>query len=92
YLLIFYIVWRFALVISNPLHNLANMASLLNQPKIEERIKRINPWYYEVTKFKLSLLLSARKFSHKLTEMDHRINTDPLTGLLNRRGMQFFTK
>ena len=68
------------------------MASLLNQPKIEERIKRINPWYYEVTKFKLSLLLSARKFSHKLTEMDHRINTDPLTGLLNRRGMQFFTK
>lgn len=92
YLIIFYIVWRLSLFISSPLHSLANMASLLNQPKIEEKIKQINPWYYEVTKFKLSLLLSARKFSNKVSEMDQRINTDPLTGLLNRRGMQLFVE
>src|SRR5690606_22254021 len=61
-----------------------------NQPEISSKIKEIKPWYYEVTKFKFSLLSSMRKFSQQITQMDNHINTDPLTGLMNRRGMNDF--
>ena len=61
------------------------MASRLNQPEIEQKIQAISPWYYEVQKFKLSLLLSAQNFSKKISEMNHHVNSDPLTGLYNRR-------
>lgn len=90
YLIIFYMVWKFSLYISSPLNKLANMAGSLNHPEIGNRIKEIKPWYYEVKKFKLSLLLSFRKFSQQVKKMDRHINTDPLTGLLNRRGLEVF--
>lgn len=89
YLLVFYIVWRLSDSISAPLNQLADMASLLNQAEIGSKIKNIQPWYYEVTKFKLALLLSVRKFSQQMSKMDHHINTDPLTGLMNRRGLNY---
>ncbi|MDM1780578.1 sensor domain-containing diguanylate cyclase [Acinetobacter sp. 10FS3-1] len=90
YVLIFYIVWKLSNYIASPLNQLANMAGLLNQPEISSKIKEIKPWYYEVTKFKFSLLSSMRKFSQQITQMDNHINTDPLTGLMNRRGMNDF--
>lgn len=87
YLLIFYVVWKCSFFIASPLHKLANMASSLHQPEASREIKNINPWYYEIVKFKRALLLSVHHFSKKMTEMDYFINTDPLTGLMNRRGM-----
>ena len=44
----------------------------------------------EVLKFRTSLLLSSETFSHRIAELKHHVNTDPLTGLYNRRGMQLF--
>ena len=90
YLLIFYLVWRSSYFIASPLHKLANIASTLNQPEVDQDIKKVPAWYYEIVKFKLALLFSVRKFSQKIDEMDYRLNTDPLTGLINRRGMQVF--
>lgn len=87
YLLIFYVVWKCSFFIASPLHKLANMASTLHQPEASREIKNINPWYYEIIKFKRALLLSVHHFSKKINEMDYFINTDPLTGLMNRRGM-----
>lgn len=92
YLLIFYIVWRAAALIASPLHELAKMASALNQPETKTKINKIRPWYYEVQKFKLSLLSSIEKFSSKIDEMNFYINSDPLTQLFNRRGMEIFVK
>ncbi|MCX0334926.1 sensor domain-containing diguanylate cyclase [Acinetobacter radioresistens] len=92
YLLIFYIVWRASAFISSPLHELAKMASALNQPETKTKIKKIKPWYYEVQKFKFSLLSSIEKFSSKIDEMNFHINSDPLTQLFNRRGMEIFVK
>lgn len=89
YLLIFYIVWKCSFYIASPLHKLANMAGSLDRPETSNEIKSISPWYYEIVKFKLSLLLSIRGFSLKINEMDRHINTDPLTGLMNRRGLNF---
>jgi len=92
YLLIFLVIWKLSLFISSPLNHLAKMASRLNQPEIEQKIQAISPWYYEVQKFKLSLLLSAQNFSKKISEMNHHVNSDPLTGLYNRRGIDIFIK
>lgn len=89
YLVIFYIVWKCSFYIASPLNELANMASSLDRPEVGVDIKNISPWYYEIVKFKFSLLQSLRKFSRKIDEMDYYVNTDPLTGLMNRRGMEF---
>ncbi len=92
YFFIFFIVWRLSRFISAPLNSLAKMASMLNQPDIQEKITQIDPWYFEVTKFRTSLLLSSKAFSDKITELHYHVNTDPLTGLYNRRGMQLLLK
>lgn len=68
------------------------MASMLNQPDIQDKIRQVDPWYFEVLKFRTSLLLSSQVFSEKITELRQHVNTDPLTGLYNRRGMQLFLK
>ena len=90
YLIIFYIVWKCSFFIASPLHKLANIAGSLHLPEVRGEIKTIYPWYYEIVKLKHALLLSVKNFSIKINEMDHYINTDPLTGLMNRRGMNFF--
>ncbi|TCH63724.1 sensor domain-containing diguanylate cyclase [Acinetobacter sp. ANC 4862] len=92
YFFIFFIVWRMSRFISSPLNSLAKMASMLNQPDIQDKIKQVDPWYFEVLKFRTSLLLSSQAFSEKITELREHVNTDPLTGLYNRRGMQIFLK
>ncbi|MFH7766196.1 diguanylate cyclase [Acinetobacter sp. BSP-28] len=92
YIFIFFIVWRMSRFISSPLNSLAKMASMLNQPDIQDKIKQVDPWYFEVLKFRTSLLLSSQTFSEKITELRQHVNTDPLTGLYNRRGMQIFLK
>ena len=92
YLVIFFIVWRIAYLISNPLEQLAKMASILNTPDIDQKIKSIEPWYFEVLKFRLSLLLSAQNFKKRINELNYHVNTDPLTGFYNRRGMEVFTQ
>ncbi|MDC4490661.1 cache domain-containing protein, partial [Acinetobacter baumannii] len=92
YIFIFIIVWRMSRFISSPLNSLAKMASMLNQPDIQENIKQVDPWYFEVLKFRTSLLLSSQTFSEKIAELRQHVNTDPLTGLYNRRGMQIFLK
>lgn len=90
YLIIFYIVWKCSFFIASPLHKLANIAGSLHLPEVRGEIKTIYPWYYEIVKLKHALLLSVKNFSIKINEMDHYVNTDPLTGLMNRRGMNFF--
>ena len=90
YLLIFFIVWRISFLISDPLAQLAKMASNLNSAGTDQKIKQIEPWYYEVLKFKLSLLLSSQQFKEKISELNFYVNTDPLTGFYNRRGMRLF--
>ena len=92
YFFIFFIVWKMSRFISSPLNSLAKMASMLNQPDIQDKIKQVDPWYFEVLKFRTSLLLSSQTFSEKITELRQHVNTDPLTGLYNRRGMQIFLK
>ncbi|WP_111895534.1 sensor domain-containing diguanylate cyclase [Acinetobacter sp. MB5] len=90
YIIIFLIIGRIAYLISNPLSDLAKMASNLNNPEIDEKIKQVEPWFVEVLKFKISLLLSSQYFKETISKLNYDVNTDPLTGLYNRRGMDLF--
>lgn len=92
YLIIFYLIWRMSRFISSPLNNLAHMASRLSQNGIQEKIKKIDPWYFEVFKFRTSLLVSSKTFNEKIIELNHNVITDPLTELYNRRGMNILLK
>ncbi|WP_445116486.1 sensor domain-containing diguanylate cyclase [Acinetobacter sp. WZC-1] len=90
YIIIFLLVWRFSNAISRPLFDLANMAGHLNEPLMDQKIRTVNPWYFEVYKFRHSLLTSTRHFREKISELNFYVNTDPLTGFYNRRGMDTF--
>lgn len=90
YILIFFVVWHLSGLIALPLNHLAKMASMLNQPDVQEKINRIAPVYFEVDQFKNSLMLSSQNFNEKIDELNQSVNTDPLTGLYNRRGMKLF--
>lgn len=90
YLLMFLIIWKITRYISSPLNGLAQMAGMLATPETEQKIKEIDPWYFEVMRFRTALLFSSKRFKDKISELNLHINTDPLTGLHNRRGMQLF--
>ncbi|WP_111895539.1 sensor domain-containing diguanylate cyclase [Acinetobacter sp. MB5] len=92
YLLIFFIIWRISYLISSPLSLLANMASNLHRPEIDEKIESIKPWFVEVLKFKMSLLMSSKYFKETISELNFHVNTDPLTHLYNRRGLDLSVK
>ncbi|MBJ8553203.1 sensor domain-containing diguanylate cyclase [Acinetobacter bereziniae] len=88
YILIFLIIWKISYYISAPLNRLATMASHLNNPETANQIKDVDALYYEVRNFKRSLLQSSSNFSKRISTLNHYVNTDPLTGLYNRRGME----
>jgi diguanylate cyclase (GGDEF)-like protein len=90
YMILFFIIWKITQYISSPLHGLAQMAGMLSKPETEQEIQNINPWYFEVMRFRTALLFSSKKFKDKISELNLHVNTDPLTGLHNRRGMQLF--
>src|SRR5690606_6844239 len=69
YLFIFFIVWRMSLFISSPLTRLAKMASMLSKNDIQDKISQVDPWYFEVFKFRASLLLSSKTFNNKISEL-----------------------
>ena len=66
------------------------MASMLTRPNIDQDIKNIDPWYFEALRFRTALLLSSKHFKDEIAELKQHVNTDPLTGLYNRRGMKLF--
>lgn len=90
YILLFIIVWKFSFYISSPLNRLAQMASMLTKPHIDQDIKNVAPWYFEALRFRSALLLSSKHFKDEIAELKQHVNTDPLTGLYNRRGMKLF--
>lgn len=90
YLLMFIVVWKLSYFISSPLNKLAQMASTLTKHDIDQDIQKVDPWYFEVLRFRTALLLSSKRFKEEIAELKQHVNSDPLTGLYNRRGMKLF--
>lgn len=80
-------IWFLTRLIANPLHDLAMIASRLDDADTERKIGKVPSWYYEVIKLKHAILAGLSLVQRKISRLNHENVTDPLTGLLNRRGM-----
>jgi len=80
-------VWWLARLISRPLWLLAREAHEMNLPGTSERIQRIRSWYFEAAQIKRAMLVGTGLLQQKIGKLNLDVQTDPMTGLHNRRGL-----
>lgn len=81
-----FILW-FAKIIARPLRELADSAQEMDRAATAERIKDVNSWYFESSEIKRALLVGFKLLHYKINKLVLDVQTDPLTGLHNRRGL-----
>lgn len=86
-LLTFLGVWLLSGLISRPLWQLAKSAGEMDAPTSAERIQRIRSWYFEAAQLKRALKLGINLLHQRIGKLHLDAQTDPLTGLYNRRGL-----
>ncbi|WP_075181441.1 sensor domain-containing diguanylate cyclase [Pantoea sp. 1.19] len=79
--------WLLARLIALPLWQLARNASQMDNTSVSTEIGRIRSWYFESAQIKRALLTGITLFQDKIGRLRVEVQTDPLTGLLNRRGL-----
>ncbi|MCE5979024.1 GGDEF domain-containing protein, partial [Pseudomonas sp. JR33AA] len=80
-------VWWIGRKISVPLSRLAENAQRLDAPECYERISAIPADYIESWQIRRALLVGASLLQEKIGRLNLQAQSDPLTGLANRRGM-----
>lgn len=81
-------IWLCSRLISKPLQELANQANLMDNQESQGRIANIHSWYFEATQLKRAILKGMGLLHDRISQLHTDSHTDPMTGLLNRRGMQ----
>ncbi|MCA5933507.1 diguanylate cyclase [Pectobacterium versatile] len=76
-----------AFSIANPLRLLAVSASKMEESDVIEKIKKVPSWYFEVDQLKRVILFGTLLLHKRIGKLSLQAHTDPLTGLLNRRGI-----
>lgn len=79
--------WILARLIALPLWQLARKASQMDAQGVSGEIKDIRSWYYEASQIKRALLAGIGMLQEKIGRLKFEVQTDPLTSLLNRRGL-----
>ncbi|MEG0194072.1 MAG: sensor domain-containing diguanylate cyclase [Stenotrophomonas sp.] len=83
------ITWWFARRISLPLWQLArNVQDGEDTGNAISHVNGIRAWYFEVAQLKQAVLYSFNALQDRIGTLNRASRTDPLTGLLNRRGLQ----
>ena len=88
FILILFLVWVVSRWISKPLWQLARSAEDLDSSNATAQISKVSVWYFEAAQLKRAMLRGLEGLNKKLGKLSMETITDPLTGLLNRRGMQ----
>lgn len=83
----FILIWWFSRIIAQPLKQLAAGAHRLSEPDTSAQIQNVRSWYFESSELKRALLIGLSLLHERLGKLNHDIQTDPLTGLRNRRGL-----
>jgi diguanylate cyclase (GGDEF)-like protein len=86
--LVLLIVLLLAHQISRPLRELANEARRMDTAGTSENISRIRAWYVEAAQLKRALLLGMGLLHNRIGKLNVDAQTDPMTGLHNRRGLE----
>lgn len=81
-------IWWLATLISRPLRELAEVAVHLDDRPSFDRIHLINGWYIEVSLIRKALLTGYSAVSTRMSRLHRQAETDPLTSLTNRRGLE----
>nr|WP_028634464.1 sensor domain-containing diguanylate cyclase [Pseudomonas parafulva] len=85
----FLLLWWLALIIAQPLWQLAAGARTMDSPETAERLRRVPAWYFEAAELKRALLFGLNLLQERIGRLNRDAQTDPLTGLVNRRGLEF---
>lgn len=81
------LVWWGARKIAKPLRQLAENARMMHSSGTESEISHVRSWYFEAHELKKALLMGMGFLKRNIEKLDKDNRTDPLTGLLNRRGL-----
>lgn len=71
--------------IARPLQLLANGARTMDKPSTDQTIRAVKSWYFESHELKKALLIGIGLLQKNISKLREDVNTDPLTGLGNRR-------
>ena len=82
------LLWWLALVIARPLWQLAAGARQMDHADTRERLQRVRAWYFEAEELKRALLFGLNLLHERIGRLNRDAQTDPLTGLVNRRGLE----
>ncbi|WP_312830527.1 sensor domain-containing diguanylate cyclase [Pseudomonas rhodesiae] len=83
---IFGIFWL-AGFISRPLRQLADCARTMEASESVRKITNVGSWYFESAQIKRALLQGLALMQDRIGRLNREVQTDPMTGLLNRRAL-----
>lgn len=73
--------------VSRPLRQLAHTAHHVPELETSRELHALNAWYAEAAAIRSALLAGVKSLDQKISNLNHAAESDPLTGLVNRRGM-----
>ncbi|WBG91839.1 sensor domain-containing diguanylate cyclase [Pantoea piersonii] len=76
-----------ARLIALPLWQLARKARQMDAPGVSQELSAVHAWYFEAAQVKRALLTGIGLVQDKIGRLKSEVQTDPLTQLLNRRGL-----
>lgn len=83
------VLWWLTVAITRPLQQLAASARALDRPGTAEGLQRVKAWYFEAAELKRALLFGLNLLQERIGRLNRAAQTDPLTGLGNRRHLDF---
>lgn len=81
-------IWFFSRRIARPLWELARNVQNPDVSQAISKVTAVHSWYYEAAQLRRAVLGSFRTFNDRIGQLGRDALTDPLTGLLNRRGLE----
>lgn len=83
-------IWLLARLIAHPLRDLAKTANTLASPNASLQLKKIKSWYFESAELRKAMLTGVGILQKQIGLLRQEAQTDPLTGLHNRRSLDTF--
>ncbi|HWD33049.1 MAG TPA: sensor domain-containing diguanylate cyclase [Pseudomonas sp.] len=74
-------------LIARPLRQLSAIAQQLAAAETTTQLQRVNAWYREASAIRRAMLTGVQLLQQKLGRLTQEAQSDPLTGLANRRAM-----
>lgn len=82
------LIWFSSRQIARPLWQLASNTQNSDVGQAIASVTAVDTWYYEADQLQKAVLTSFNALNERIGLLDQAVLTDPLTGLLNRRGLE----